>query len=373
MATASTARFHGLDLLRFIAASLVVFYHFGYLSWAGPFARDLFGAVPQFPELRLAAFPGWVGVEVFFVISGFVIAYSTAGAGPRQFLVGRILRLAPALWVAAPITALVLIAAGQQISAVAPMLARSVVLFPQGPWVDGVYWTLCLEVVFYAGVFMLLAIDRRRWLEPACMVLGCVSAAACLAATAPGAVGDLAARLVEAWPTRLLLLANGAQFALGVAVYFLVTDGLRLRRAAFIALFAAAALAEIWLTAGGRSASAEPAKFLAAQGLWLACMGLFAAAVTPRLASAIARMGVASTFVTLGALTYPLYLIHQVVGWGFISEIFRLTGERWVALAWGSAAVFGLTLLIVRAERPVRRWLKLLLERGGLQPQTRSA
>ena len=46
---------------------------------------------------------GWIGVEIFFVISGYVIASSAEGAAPRTFLRRRAQRLLPAAWVCATI------------------------------------------------------------------------------------------------------------------------------------------------------------------------------------------------------------------------------------------------------------------------------
>jgi peptidoglycan/LPS O-acetylase OafA/YrhL len=46
---------------------------------------------------------GWVGVEIFFVISGFVIAFTAEGASSRAFLRSRVLRLVPGPWICATI------------------------------------------------------------------------------------------------------------------------------------------------------------------------------------------------------------------------------------------------------------------------------
>jgi exopolysaccharide production protein ExoZ len=60
----------GLDLIRFAAALMVVVFHF---SW-------------QQPDPQVSFSPGWVGVEIFFVISGFVIMGSACKATPVEFL-----------------------------------------------------------------------------------------------------------------------------------------------------------------------------------------------------------------------------------------------------------------------------------------------
>src|SRR4051812_23206228 len=70
----------GLDLIRFFAASLVLMFHLAFFSWGSSAGLNyrLAGA-PTSPELVFMN-AGWVGVEVFFVLSGFVIAQSAKGS-----------------------------------------------------------------------------------------------------------------------------------------------------------------------------------------------------------------------------------------------------------------------------------------------------
>ena len=85
----------------------------------------------------------------------------------------------PAIWIIAPITLAVLFA----IQFAPPdesarfKFVRSVLLLPMGPWVDGVYWTLPIEVSFYALVFALLSVDRFIWIGRTMSTVGLTSAA----------------------------------------------------------------------------------------------------------------------------------------------------------------------------------------------------
>jgi peptidoglycan/LPS O-acetylase OafA/YrhL len=92
-----------LDPLRFAAALGVAVFHLTFWSWAWPsigvapgfehyVAADL-----QFQSAASFTWFGWVGVEIFFVISGFVIANSARNVSAREFLFGRALRLYPDL------------------------------------------------------------------------------------------------------------------------------------------------------------------------------------------------------------------------------------------------------------------------------------
>ncbi|HEY1485127.1 MAG TPA: acyltransferase family protein, partial [Micromonosporaceae bacterium] len=74
-AVPSKPRLEVLDFIRFLAAAYVVIFHFSAGdrgSWQKP-SHELFQ--PLFP----VASYGWLGVELFFMISGFVICMSTWG------------------------------------------------------------------------------------------------------------------------------------------------------------------------------------------------------------------------------------------------------------------------------------------------------
>src|SRR3569623_1516256 len=81
-----------IELLRFACALLVVGFHFGTAFAYSP---------SQSSAILLAGLPvgsargtcfGWIGVELFFVISGFVIAFSAESGGPGDFVRRRALR-----------------------------------------------------------------------------------------------------------------------------------------------------------------------------------------------------------------------------------------------------------------------------------------
>ena len=99
----------GIDAIRLVAAVLVMFFHFGF--WAGAAADSAANRVSQglvsFPALSGWTNFGWVGVQVFFVISGFVIAFSgERAANAFAFFVTRFIRLFPTALICSTITLL---------------------------------------------------------------------------------------------------------------------------------------------------------------------------------------------------------------------------------------------------------------------------
>ena len=135
-----------MDFVRFLAALAVVLYHYT--------ARDTGqwteSTREMFPQFSLLSSYGYLGVQLFFVVSGFVILMSTEGRTVSSFIAARIARIFPAYWLAVLSTACLQ-------NWIAPELGKSV-SFPQFlvnltmlqvptkvSYVDDVYWTLWVE------------------------------------------------------------------------------------------------------------------------------------------------------------------------------------------------------------------------------------
>lgn len=97
-------RFNELDLMRFFAAMSVLVYH--YKSKYIEAISD-----NQVLTAKIYAFTkfGYLGVDLFFLISGFVILASAINRTCSQFAASRITRLYPTFWVCMTITTLALI------------------------------------------------------------------------------------------------------------------------------------------------------------------------------------------------------------------------------------------------------------------------
>jgi exopolysaccharide production protein ExoZ len=123
---------------------------------AQAYANDVLKQIFQF---------GHSGVDLFFVISGFIILYVHYGdvGQPRRaarYVERRVTRLVPTYWVALAIT-IGLSTLGHLPLAVGPTLAWQALLLPSDqPMALGIAWTLRFEALFYA-MFWVLILNRR--------------------------------------------------------------------------------------------------------------------------------------------------------------------------------------------------------------------
>jgi peptidoglycan/LPS O-acetylase OafA/YrhL len=330
MTVAARQNFPGLDAIRFAAAALVMSYHLGVATWAAPesVTYSIVGGRARFPELLDYAWFGFVGVEIFFVLSGFVISCSAARASARAFAWARFLRLYPAAWICATTTAVILILAGaENTPSVVSGWKHSIVLYPIGPWVDSVYWTLGIEMVFYASVFSLLSVGSPRWIEPFARGLGAVSALYWIG----GDLIDPRFLRDHLWDRslELSLVPYGVFFALGVGLQSVMTKGPSLWRLVTILAMLSASFVEIAYKAEFnriRLGSTLPA-------LLPGCV--FMLSVTAMILSTRRPVaGAGAVFLrAIGLTTYPLYLLHDHVGAAAIRIGGDLRLNRYMALS----------------------------------------
>ena len=184
MTMAAGSRLASIQALRGIAALAVVFFH------AQAVAHKYLTNPGLLPEAL--AF-GQTGVDLFFVISGFVMVLTTAGSGRTardagRFLLARLTRIYPVYWVYLAATLAVFLIRPEWVNASQGHradLASSFLLLPahELPLVM-VAWSLVHEVWFYL-VFAALLLLPRHWLSAALIAWALLIALATLTTTAP--------------------------------------------------------------------------------------------------------------------------------------------------------------------------------------------
>ncbi|MBL8262497.1 MAG: acyltransferase [Xanthomonadaceae bacterium] len=321
-------RLEELDALRGLAALGVVIFHYtSFYQWQHGHLQPLgFG----FPA-------GNYGVHLFFLISGFVIFMTLDRArSAADFVVSRFSRLFPAYWTALLLTTLVVHAIGmpQQRPGLATLLANTTMLqeilgFED---VDGSYWTLQVELFFYAQMlfwFSLRQLHRIPWVIAGWLVLTLGYALA----------------LREGWhfsyTTRVLLnLLYIPYFALGILFYRLhVARG---RRAVNIGLILASLV-----TVG---VAYEPVYLVVA----LFCTAVFALFLVGGLRWLRHRV-----FLFFGGISYSLYLLHQAIGFAVIHRLERMGVHSLAAVTLALGLAVALATALNRCvERPAMRAIR---------------
>jgi peptidoglycan/LPS O-acetylase OafA/YrhL len=342
-ATSGAGRLAGLDVLRGIAAGAVMIHHHG------QYYDELY---PGRAPLPVDFFAGHFGVELFFIISGFVILMTIERkATVRAFAVARVVRLMPCFLVAL-VLASVILAVAPMPPLDTPTVRRFLANLTMAPLlldervVDLPYWTLTYELVFYAGMALVLALGRLRSIE--------------WFALAWMAIGVAYPVLVDPGPHRrvtiLLMAYHSNFFVIGLCLY-IVRAG-RARAVTWVALAAAIAMSA---RGGGEQA------FHASGALYLSLTLAFTLAVWLA-TTALGRLA-PPPLLFLGRISYPLYLVHVVLGF----QVIRLgVGWGW-STAQGVAAAVALSLLVATLlhyaiEVPVERRSRLTPRRAAACP-----
>lgn len=145
-----------INLVRFFAAIGVLSVHsFSTLIFAG-YIPNFFSFLSSFAHY------GYLGVPLFFIVSGFVISLSSEGRTFRQFVSARFIRLFPVFWLCVSITTICIffLNKNEHISWARYFANLTMIpsLFGNQPFIEGAYWSLGSELKFYCvvAIFLLL-------------------------------------------------------------------------------------------------------------------------------------------------------------------------------------------------------------------------
>jgi peptidoglycan/LPS O-acetylase OafA/YrhL len=154
-------RYSELDSIRGLAALMVVLYHYTVRY------NQIYGSSIE-PAFHFS--PGAYGVQLFFIVSGFVIFLTLdKTAHSVDFIVSRLSRLYPAYWISIILTFSVITIfslPGREVNIQSALI--NLTMFQQ--WfnvsnVDGVYWTLAVELSFYFIMYFLFITQLTKRIE----------------------------------------------------------------------------------------------------------------------------------------------------------------------------------------------------------------
>jgi len=331
-----TPRLQILDGLRLFAALAVVGWHLIAAPTAG-WADDGWA---DFGPLAAISRYGWLGVELFFLISGFVIGMSSWGRRVGDFAASRVVRLYPAYWLAVLASAAALaIFGGREVTW--PQTAANLTML-QNPLgvadIDPSYWTLAVELRFYLlfAIVVALGVTYRRvvyfcviWLAVSVFVSG------------------------QPWLAWLISAENVPYFVAGMVLFLIHRFG---ATPLLWGIVTASWLVALYRVDAHVTAAIGEHAWTGWLPAALAVTGFFA--LMSLIATGFGSRVRWPWLVTAGALTYPLYLLHQTLGVTVISGLrgHVPAGVLLIALV---AVLLGLAWLVHRyVERPVAAWLK---------------
>ncbi|MFF7198869.1 acyltransferase family protein [Streptomyces sp. NPDC008079] len=336
-------RLYVLDGLRLIAALMVVAYHYmGFDDWfESPWGKS---SRAVFPGVHEVAGYGWLGVELFFLISGFVICMSCWGRTPKQFAVSRFVRLYPAYWFAIAVTTTVLVTRPGGTTLAASDVLTNVTMFQEllgAQDVDGVYWSLWVELRFYL-LFMVVAMMGLTYRR---VVTFCI-AWLLLAGIAPQSGIDL---------LQLMIVPQYAAFFVsGIVIYLMHRVGPT--PILWLLLGASWLMAQNQLT--DLVASAEASTHTNLSWWWsLAVVSIFYGLV---LGAALGKLNFFNWrwLTVAGAMTYPLYLLHEDIGWEIIRHTHGVLPARILVPALVAVMLLAAWLVHTYVETPLAKALK---------------
>lgn len=355
------ARVNEIDLLRFLAALSVVFFHYTFRGYAA----DGLSAMP-YPYLAPVAKYGYLGVELFFMISGFVILMTAAGSKRfRNFFISRFVRLYPAFWVCCTITYAATAAFGSLPDVTFKQYAINMTMLSglaNTPPVDGAYWSLLVEMRFYALVGLLLAMGRMHQAERFLVIwlLACI-ALEVHAGLRLNLVPDRALHYLH-----YLLIANYAcYFIAGAICYLIWSKGASPAR--FAILFVAWALAMFQSIPSTRHFEKSYGTDLNSDIV----MGIVTAFFLMMLLVSLRRTGLIANYrwPLIGAISYPLYLLHQNIGYIIFNHLYPSVNEHVLLWATVLAMIAAAYVVHVAFERSLALRMKIALAaiaNGGL-------
>lgn len=339
------ARAVAFDVLRIVAAVLVVIGHFS-------FASNVVGRTEMRSSLLTpASMYFYVTVDIFFVVSGYFIMMTALGRDWRSFLVARLARLYPPLVACATLTFIgcrILSAYTYRTVGVSDWLGNvtGLILIPflgqKFKVVDVVYWTIQIEWVFYAIVTIGLAISLVQLRLMAFFIV-------------IGAITQVMWWYVPGFSLVLFATQWLSRFAVGGILFILSREP---RSRAAWALFAAAVLL---MLVGVRQRAIDRVNLEhTVFNPWISCaiMSVATAILTWFALHPVKTVRPLVEFA--GGVTFPLYLIHHELGCA-VSRALKFGDSLAAVLGMTAAMVVLASLVHGLAERPLVPRLRRLL------------
>jgi peptidoglycan/LPS O-acetylase OafA/YrhL len=329
-------------MLRFFAAFWVMNFH--YLAEAGIGTEIVWYRY------------GNLGVQMFFIISGFVIVQSLQGKTLKEFARGRFIRLFPLFWIVCTITYILtlLVPDTSHVGPLSFVINMTMLpdvfigFFHRGSLIDAAYWTLTVELLFYIGIGLFCSLFSSKYIRYFLAGWLVISMLA------------FAFHIDKNFYVKLLLVRHASFFVFGSAlaliamkqaqnIYERYFDKVLLVVAAFYSIYIHTRTIEPYLIPNVLDTKIVTEILV----LFFISIPLFV-----YLSLFIKNQRVIRGLAVIGGLTYPIYLLHQRIGNMAINYFTNKWNIPWNIFAMSFEVVIIILAYIAYVkDKKIRAWL----------------
>lgn len=335
-----------LDVIRGFSALLIVLYHY-------TTRYDIsIGHIDTWP----VSFPwGCYAVYTFFTLSGFLTVYNlNPKDGAGKYLIKRAIRLYPVFWIAIIITTIYMFfLMPERLSPPMTILANFTMvpsLLGFGS-VDGVYWTLAKELVFYVTIAALIktkTIKHLGYLQLPWLLIVCLATFYCNSQI------NFPAQSLASF---VFIVESAHSFIFGISVYYLLySEKKDVRAISCITMLLCVVYSAV-------VKGMDSTIFFAAMGICI----IFCVWLSKKHDVKKSKLWTPITYIA--EISYPLYLTHQFIGFAviqFIENKLGLTNEFFIIIPILHAIILA-TVIHYCFELPVTRKLSSLLKKRSIK------
>jgi peptidoglycan/LPS O-acetylase OafA/YrhL len=262
---------------------------------------------------------GYLGIYLFFILSGYTIVLSAINKSFTKFIYARLLRLYPSFWVAVCLTTLASLFLGGSRYHVEPLqfLANLTMLneFVGIKSVDGAYWFLSAVLRFYFLIAVLILFDLVKFQK---YIVG---------------IWLATSLVIYFYPIKIvgvLLIPQYAPFLISGMIFYLAKkEGWDLYKSFIIITSLSFSLYQIVEDIPTFNKHYSTNLSLLVVLTIVSSIYVFMFYISLRRS----RVNLSSSFVTLGACAYPLYLIHQNIGFMLFNKYGQVVNKHIILMS----------------------------------------
>lgn len=323
-------RFLEIDSIRGIAALIIMVHHYSKYIYSATGETNTYLSIIEY---------GKYTVEFFFVISGLLIFMTLENTkNTKDFIFNRFTRLYPAYWICVTITTLVLIFSPYNVTEKITLGQYLANLTMFQHWflikdIDGIYWTLAVEMCFYIFIYLVFKFKKQHLITE----IGLVWLAIMLIVNGLNREGYLINFNLLYW---IPLLKNGSLFFGGILILQLKRNPEQIKN--YVYLF---------LTLACHLLIANVDTFLAILVVYV----IFVLFIKDKL-----NILKNNALVFFGTICFPLYLLHQFIGYEIINFMEAYQINSVVAkIIMPSVIIISLASLVTYSvEKPAMEYLR---------------